>query len=121
MNRLIDRIFRAFTKGPERSRKSKRVWNRTAPEGCKSRLGTFTREPSWERASCRLPTLFYYLLFRRTCAGRRIISETIGHYGKPVPVVYVYLRILKRKSNDDFIWNFSFIRMKNKRGLIITL
>lgn len=85
-------------------KRAKGVWNRTAPEGCKSRLGTFTPEPSWERASCRLPTLFYYLLFRRTCAGRRIISETIGHYNKPVPVVYAYRRIaLERKSNDDFI------------------
>lgn len=85
------------------------VWNRTAPEGCKSRLGTFTREPSWERASCRLPTLFYYLLFRRTCAGRRIISETIGHYGKPVPVLYAYLRtVLERKSNGGLIAIFIF-------------
>lgn len=90
------------------------------PEGCKSRLGTFTREPSWERASCRLPTLFYYLLFRWTCAGRRIISETIGHYGKPVPVVYAYLRtVLERKSNGDFIEIFIWLKLKIKESELL--
>jgi len=84
---LVDRIFRTLKKGPIESIKVVQGWSRAAPEGCKSRLGTFTREQSWERTSCWLPTLFYYLLFRR------IISETIGHHGKTASAVYVaYLR-----------------------------
>lgn len=72
--RLLDRllIYRS---------KTRTIWNivnrvsdfvehgyggKRCPEGCKSRLDTFTWEPSvlsWERGTSWLPTLLYYLLF----------------------------------------------------------